>query len=78
MASYFENRLSLDRLLAIQSLEAWIQSSGVILYTRVLIEAEKIKAKNIIDKLSVDETIKRQIKSFVDGIHFKADILGET
>ncbi|MCR4443705.1 MULTISPECIES: polyprenyl synthetase family protein [Heyndrickxia] len=78
VASYFENRLSLDRLLAIQSLEAWIQSSGVILYTRVLIEAEKIKAKNIIDKLSVDETIKRQIKSFVDGIHFKADIPGET
>ncbi|MED4934109.1 polyprenyl synthetase family protein [Heyndrickxia coagulans] len=78
VASYFENRLPLDRLLAIQSLEAWIQSSGVILYKNVLIETEKIKAKNIVDKLSVDKTIKRQIKSFVDGIHAKADISEET
>lgn len=74
VTDYFKNRLTLDQLSDIKSLDAWIQSSGVILYTNVIIETEKLKAERIIERLPVDEMIKRQIKSFFYGLNAEINL----
>jgi competence protein ComQ len=64
---YYDHSLSKEQLLSEkESIEAWINASGVVFYTSAMKAMQQIKAEKMIDQMSLDENVKQRIKHFIE------------